>query len=169
MILQIIFDNILNRKIPWPSVPSEMSYEAQDLINRLGFGFESWICVFSLYSSDLIMLKKSFNFFSTNAFSYRFLTHDPKQRLGANGSTEVVLHFLAFHFNGKAKLKTWKSIHITIISVAFLIKWGHLQVKAHAFFNGVNWDNLALQKVWIHSFHYIFMPQAMLLTVIFIC
>lgn len=67
---EIIFDNILNRKIPWPSVPSEMSYEAQDLINR-------------------------------------FLTHDPKQRLGANGSTEV---------------------------------------KAHAFFNGVNWDNLALQK-----------------------
>ncbi|KAL1100100.1 hypothetical protein V6Z11_D05G207200 [Gossypium hirsutum] len=67
---EIIFDNILNRKIPWPSVPSEMSYEAQDLINRL-------------------------------------LTHDPKQRLGANGATEV---------------------------------------KAHAFFNGVNWDSLALQK-----------------------
>ncbi|XWS25738.1 hypothetical protein CRYUN_Cryun27aG0093300 [Craigia yunnanensis] len=67
---EIIFDNILNRKIPWPSVPSEMSYEAQDLINR-------------------------------------FLIHDPNQRLGANGSTEV---------------------------------------KAHAFFNGVNWDSLALQK-----------------------
>lgn len=31
---EIIFDNILNRKIPWPSVPSDMSYEAQDLINR---------------------------------------------------------------------------------------------------------------------------------------
>ncbi|PIN08864.1 Microtubule-associated serine/threonine kinase [Handroanthus impetiginosus] len=30
-----IFDNILNRKIPWPSVPNEMSHEAQDLINRL--------------------------------------------------------------------------------------------------------------------------------------
>ncbi|KAK8642446.1 hypothetical protein V6N13_011789 [Hibiscus sabdariffa] len=67
---EIIFDNILNRKIPWPSVPSEMSYEAQDLINR-------------------------------------FLIHDPNQRLGANGATEV---------------------------------------KAHAFFNGVNWDSLALQK-----------------------
>ncbi|KAK6245388.1 hypothetical protein SCA6_008478 [Theobroma cacao] len=67
---EIIFDNILNRKIPWPSVPSEMSYEAQDLINR-------------------------------------FLIHDPNQRLGANGSTEV---------------------------------------KAHAFFNGVNWDSLAMQK-----------------------
>ncbi|KAL2623947.1 hypothetical protein R1flu_008192 [Riccia fluitans] len=32
---QVIFDNILNRKIPWPDVPEEMSYEAQDLINRL--------------------------------------------------------------------------------------------------------------------------------------
>lgn len=31
---EIIFDNILNRKIPWPSVPGDMSYEAQDLINR---------------------------------------------------------------------------------------------------------------------------------------
>ncbi|KAG0621533.1 hypothetical protein M758_3G027100 [Ceratodon purpureus] len=32
---QIIFDNILNRHIPWPSVPDDMSYEAQDLIDRL--------------------------------------------------------------------------------------------------------------------------------------
>ncbi|KAG6545725.1 hypothetical protein Mapa_012686 [Marchantia paleacea] len=32
---QVIFDNILNRKIPWPHVPEEMSYEAQDLIDRL--------------------------------------------------------------------------------------------------------------------------------------
>ncbi|KAM7258107.1 hypothetical protein ACFE04_013848 [Oxalis oulophora] len=31
---EIIFDNILNRKIPWPSVPCEMSYEAQDLVSR---------------------------------------------------------------------------------------------------------------------------------------
>ncbi|ESR48200.1 hypothetical protein CICLE_v10003473mg [Citrus x clementina] len=31
---EIIFDNILNRKIPWPCVPSDMSFEAQDLINR---------------------------------------------------------------------------------------------------------------------------------------
>lgn len=67
---EIIFDNILNRKIPWPPVPSDMSYEAQDLINR-------------------------------------FLMHEPEQRLGANGSAEV---------------------------------------KAHPFFRGVNWDNLALQK-----------------------
>ncbi|KAJ6956737.1 hypothetical protein NC652_007715 [Populus alba x Populus x berolinensis] len=68
---EIIFDNILNRKIPWPSVPDDMSYEAQDLINRL-------------------------------------IIHNPSQRLGANGSTEVV--------------------------------------KAHPFFRGVDWDNLALQK-----------------------
>lgn len=32
--LQIIFDNILNRKIPWPAVPEEMSPQAQDLIDR---------------------------------------------------------------------------------------------------------------------------------------
>ncbi|KAL6001461.1 putative serine/threonine protein kinase ireh1 [Asimina triloba] len=32
---QKIFDNILNRKIPWPRVPEEMSYEAQDLIDKL--------------------------------------------------------------------------------------------------------------------------------------
>ncbi|KAI3688902.1 hypothetical protein L2E82_46829 [Cichorium intybus] len=66
-----IFNNILNAKIPWPSVPNEMSYEAQDIINR-------------------------------------FLIHDPNQRLGAHGSSEV---------------------------------------KEHPFFNGVNWDTLAMQKV----------------------
>ncbi|XP_048329873.2 probable serine/threonine protein kinase IREH1 isoform X5 [Ziziphus jujuba] len=32
---QTIFDNILNRKIPWPRVPEEMSPEAHDLIDRL--------------------------------------------------------------------------------------------------------------------------------------
>lgn len=42
---QIIFDNILNRKIPWPLVPDDMSYEAQDLINRLAISFESVSCL----------------------------------------------------------------------------------------------------------------------------
>ncbi|KAF6150851.1 hypothetical protein GIB67_020934 [Kingdonia uniflora] len=32
---QSIFDNILNRKIPWPRVPEEMSFEAEDLIDGL--------------------------------------------------------------------------------------------------------------------------------------
>ncbi|KAK4283385.1 hypothetical protein QN277_000338 [Acacia crassicarpa] len=32
---QNIFDNILNREIPWPQVPEEMSPEARDLIDRL--------------------------------------------------------------------------------------------------------------------------------------
>ncbi|KAL4199563.1 hypothetical protein AMTRI_Chr03g51800 [Amborella trichopoda] len=32
---QIIFDNILNRNIPWPQIPEEMSCEAQDLIDKL--------------------------------------------------------------------------------------------------------------------------------------
>ncbi|XP_020244524.1 probable serine/threonine protein kinase IRE4 isoform X2 [Asparagus officinalis] len=31
---EMIFDNILNRKIPWPRVPDDMSYEAKDLIDR---------------------------------------------------------------------------------------------------------------------------------------
>ncbi|PKI76727.1 hypothetical protein CRG98_002895 [Punica granatum] len=31
---QTIFDNILNRNIPWPRVPEEMSPEAKDLIDR---------------------------------------------------------------------------------------------------------------------------------------
>ncbi|KAL7087119.1 hypothetical protein ACP275_13G046400 [Erythranthe tilingii] len=32
---QQIFDNIINRDIPWPKIPDEMSYEAYDLINKL--------------------------------------------------------------------------------------------------------------------------------------
>ncbi|XP_022737678.1 probable serine/threonine protein kinase IRE isoform X2 [Durio zibethinus] len=32
---QQIFDNIMNRNIPWPKVPEEMSYEAYDLIDKL--------------------------------------------------------------------------------------------------------------------------------------
>uniref|UniRef100_A0ACD5ZXI2 Uncharacterized protein n=1 Tax=Avena sativa TaxID=4498 RepID=A0ACD5ZXI2_AVESA len=32
---QIIFDNIMNREIPWPQVPDELSFEAYDLINKL--------------------------------------------------------------------------------------------------------------------------------------
>ncbi|KAL8130848.1 hypothetical protein AgCh_006964 [Apium graveolens] len=68
--LEIIFENILNRTIPWPPVPKDMSPEAQDLIDRL-------------------------------------LLHDPNQRLGAEGSSEV---------------------------------------KAHPFFRGINWENLASQK-----------------------
>ncbi|CAL4890849.1 unnamed protein product [Urochloa decumbens] len=32
---QIIFDNIMNREIPWPHVPEELSSEAYDLIDKL--------------------------------------------------------------------------------------------------------------------------------------
>ncbi|XP_055818880.1 probable serine/threonine protein kinase IRE [Solanum dulcamara] len=32
---QQIFDNIINRDIPWPKIPEEMSFEAYDLINKL--------------------------------------------------------------------------------------------------------------------------------------
>ncbi|KAG8388145.1 hypothetical protein BUALT_Bualt02G0095500 [Buddleja alternifolia] len=72
---QKIFDNILNRKIPWPVVPDEMSLEAHDLIDRL-------------------------------------LTEDPSQRLGAGGASEV---------------------------------------KHHPFFQDINWDTLARQKVRLYT------------------
>lgn len=32
---QRIFNNIINRDIPWPKIPDEISYEAYDLINKL--------------------------------------------------------------------------------------------------------------------------------------
>ncbi|KAM7266387.1 hypothetical protein ACFE04_004284 [Oxalis oulophora] len=32
---QLIFDNIMNRDIPWPKVPDDLSYEATDLIDKL--------------------------------------------------------------------------------------------------------------------------------------
>ncbi|KAL6847148.1 hypothetical protein ACP4OV_023001 [Aristida adscensionis] len=32
---QIIFDNIMNREIPWPHIPEELSFEAYDLIDKL--------------------------------------------------------------------------------------------------------------------------------------
>ncbi|CAL1405176.1 unnamed protein product [Linum trigynum] len=32
---QLVFDNIMNRDIPWPRVPDEISYEAYDLIDKL--------------------------------------------------------------------------------------------------------------------------------------
>ncbi|KAG5543219.1 hypothetical protein RHGRI_016093 [Rhododendron griersonianum] len=66
---EVIFDNILNRKIPWPSVPGDMSYEAQDLIDR-----------------SVIYLRSPFGSISW------FLVHDPDQRFGAKGSSEVKAH-----------------------------------------------------------------------------
>lgn len=33
-LLQQIFDNIMNRYIPWPEIPGEMTYEAYDLIDK---------------------------------------------------------------------------------------------------------------------------------------
>lgn len=33
-LLQQIFDNVMNRDIPWPRVPEEMSFEACDLIDK---------------------------------------------------------------------------------------------------------------------------------------
>jgi len=34
LVLQQIFDNIINRDIQWPKIPDEMSFEAYDLINK---------------------------------------------------------------------------------------------------------------------------------------
>lgn len=33
-LLQKIFDNIMNRDIPWPKVPEEISYDTYDLIDK---------------------------------------------------------------------------------------------------------------------------------------
>ncbi|KAH9758652.1 putative serine/threonine protein kinase IRE4 [Citrus sinensis] len=71
---EIIFDNILNRKIPWPCVPSDMSFEAQDLINRL-----------DVEHPYLAVSRPQVR-------SLWFLIHDPNQRLGANGAAEVKAH-----------------------------------------------------------------------------
>ncbi|CAN1265697.1 Probable serine/threonine protein kinase IREH1 [Linum perenne] len=65
---QIIFDNILNRKIPWPEVPDEMSPEARDIIDRLltedphmrlGARGASEVCFIflTLYCSELFLFK----------------------------------------------------------------------------------------------------------------
>lgn len=32
--MQRIFDNIMNRDIPWPHVPEEMNFDAYDLIDK---------------------------------------------------------------------------------------------------------------------------------------
>lgn len=48
---QVIFDNILNKNIPWPSVPSDMSSEAQDLIDRLADDFFTCILDHFLFLS----------------------------------------------------------------------------------------------------------------------
>lgn len=44
----MIFDNILNRKIPWPRVPDDMSYEAEDLIDRLAMNLLSTLLVYNM-------------------------------------------------------------------------------------------------------------------------
>ena len=31
---QQVFDNIINRDIPWPKIPEEMSNEAYDLVDK---------------------------------------------------------------------------------------------------------------------------------------
>ncbi|GER37585.1 kinase [Striga asiatica] len=96
-----IFDNILNRKIPWPSVPDEMSCQAQDLIDRL-------------------------------------LVHNPDERLGAKGASEVAyLNLTSLDLISKPSTLTLNCLFSRSV---------FSQVKAHSFFSGVDWDNLTLQE-----------------------
>ncbi|KAL0425217.1 UNVERIFIED_CONTAM: putative serine/threonine protein kinase IREH1 [Sesamum radiatum] len=89
---QKIFDNILNRKIPWPRVPDEMSLEAHDLIDRLHLDFvnHGCSCFMSSSSSDFVL---AINLsFPDSLNPYLLLTEDPNQRLGAGGASEVKQH-----------------------------------------------------------------------------
>ncbi|KAL6637041.1 hypothetical protein ACP70R_024613 [Stipagrostis hirtigluma subsp. patula] len=79
---QTIFDNILNRKIPWPHVPEEMSFEAHDLIDNASF--------FPFTAFVLLQFGHRIPCMITTQWS--LLTEDPHQRLGANGASEVKQH-----------------------------------------------------------------------------
>ncbi|CAI5954442.1 unnamed protein product [Closterium sp. NIES-65] len=69
---EIIFDNILNRDIPWPEVPEEMSYEAMDLIDKY---VRLPSAEMSYEAMDLID---------------KLLHPEPSLRLGARGAEEAV-------------------------------------------------------------------------------
>lgn len=92
--------------------------------------------------------------FYSNTFYFRLLIHDPDQRLGANGASEVVVHHLYL------STLSFKQISLAVPRgdlkdgvVEFISSYymAALQVKAHPFFKGINWDTLALQKVSIRS------------------
>lgn len=61
MAWQIIFDNILNKEIPWPSIPGEMSFEAQDLIDRFVNDMILLYWTFK-YEQFIMMLASNFEF-----------------------------------------------------------------------------------------------------------
>ncbi|KAL4330413.1 hypothetical protein AHAS_Ahas13G0397600 [Arachis hypogaea] len=94
---QTIFDNILNRKIPWPAVPEEMSPEAQDLIDRDHYCFTFHMAL-SLNHENRLQLGGAFwegrcAALPSHAGScFKLFTEDPNQRLGARGASEVKEH-----------------------------------------------------------------------------
>lgn len=79
----------------------------------------------------------------SDLFSCRLLVHDPSQRLGANGASEVVWHAKWFKITTIIPAEGYMKM-LEIKSIIFSI---FVQVKEHRFFKGVDWDNLALQKV----------------------
>lgn len=86
--------------------------------------------------------------FYSNIFYFRLLIHDPDQRLGANGASEVVVHHLYL------STLSFKQISLAVPRGDLkdgVVEFFSLQVKAHPFFKGINWDTLALQKVSIRS------------------
>ncbi|AQK63485.1 putative serine/threonine protein kinase IREH1 [Zea mays] len=72
---QTIFDNILNYKIPWPHVPEEMSFDAQDLIDKANvkqhpfFKDISWD---TLARQKAAFVPSSDNAFDTSYFTSRY-------------------------------------------------------------------------------------------------
>jgi len=101
---QVIFDNILNRNIPWPHIPEDMSPEAQDLIDKYVFSalvsfaillqlvsrvffFVHWIVNDNMTWKYLDKMKG--NILISMVILCRLLTEDPNERLGAKGATEV--------------------------------------------------------------------------------
>ncbi|CAL5343884.1 unnamed protein product [Camellia sinensis] len=97
---QQIFDNIINRDIPWPKIPDEMSYEAYDLIDKLG----------ERIASDILIGRNGLEL-ASHQFNTRWRIKDPQtpktgllndnavQRLGATGATEVKRHPFFKHIN----------------------------------------------------------------------
>ncbi len=99
---QVIFDNILNRNIPWPNIPEDMSPEAQDLIDKYVFSaLVSFALLLQLFSRVFFFVhvndnmtwkylgKMKGNILISVVILCRLLTEDPNERLGAKGATEV--------------------------------------------------------------------------------
>lgn len=110
-------------------------------------GFSMNICIIQpiLHYLCLVLGMQSHSSYSHGVFFllHRLLIHDPNQRLGANGSSEVAFLFVCWIWSDDIVTALWKLNTFLWILTSFVC----LQVKSHHFFKGVNWETLALQKV----------------------